>query len=114
MGNFRLGRLRFAAIACVVAIAIPLVTGGINLHFDGWVRGLPPAIAQSTAIELEESANQQFYNRQYEAAADGYRQALSLVEQSGDPQNQERRLVAQLGKAYLLLERYSEALPFLQ
>ena len=111
LGLLRWGRVKFVAIAIVVAIALPLFTG---LSLAPSQVGVPAAIAQTGSTQWLDQGDRQFYDRQYQAAETSYRQALEQIESEGDPNNIAEHLVAQLAKTYLLLDQYEAALPFLQ
>lgn len=106
--------LRFWGGVAAVAIALPLFTTALGLS-----RTVPlPAdsvLAQLPAARtLEDQADRQFYDRDYDRAEANYRRALDAYQVEAPESDHIADIFHNLARIYLLTERYGDALPLLE
>jgi CHAT domain-containing protein len=108
---------RFWAGVAAIALLLPLSIHGLPGRAAVSVPGPspPPVTLAQTALDaLIIQSDRQFDDRQYDQAEAGYRQALEQL-QAQDPNDETiPEILHNLGRLYLLTERYGNALTVLQ
>ena len=102
-----------AAIACLLPLSIHSLQSWAVVPVPG-LSSTSVTLALTDLDALIIQSDRQFYDRQYDQAEAGYRQVLEQL-QAQDPNDETiPELLHNLGRLYLLTERYGEALTVLQ
>ncbi|WP_008318755.1 CHAT domain-containing protein [Leptolyngbya sp. PCC 6406] len=110
-----LGKWRFWAGVVVIAIALPLWTGLWGPIDFGATATVSLAQVSDDLFDLTLQSEQQFYNRDYARAEAGYLTALERLRiEATDDEILLPQVLHNLGRIYLLTERYGAAVPILE